>query len=61
MLKTFISTKLVGLVLRHGLTVAGGWMLAEGYTDEATLQTIEGGLIALSGVALSVFEKKFRF
>jgi hypothetical protein len=61
MLNAFISQKVVGAIVRHALTVAGGWLLAEGYTDEASWATITGGAVAFSGLAMSVFEKNFRF
>lgn len=56
-----IYTKIAGLLTRHAMTVLGGWLIAEGYTDEATMQTISGGMIAATGVAMSLLEKQLRF
>lgn len=59
-INTFAVSKLFGLVFRHALTVAGGYMVAEGYADETTVNEIAGGFIALSGVILSIIEKRNR-
>ncbi|MCE8508352.1 hypothetical protein KBY28_07795 [Ruegeria pomeroyi] len=61
MMKGFITQKLVGSLIRHTMTVAGGALIAGGYVDESTWQTVTGGAVALGGVALSVAEKKFSF
>lgn len=61
MLSNWINGKIVGSVIRHFMTVAGGYLIAEGYTDEQTWQTVTGGAVALSGIALGVAEKRFRF
>ena len=60
-MKTLILTQFVGPVIRHGLTVAGGYLMAEGWADENTVAQITGGMTAAGGVALSVLEKKIRF
>lgn len=61
MLTTWINGKIVGSVVRHLMTVAGTFLVAEGYTDEATWQTVTGGTVALASIALGVAEKRFRF
>ena len=50
----------VGPAIRHGATVLGGYLLAQGYADENTVAQITGGLTAAGGVALSFLEKKIR-
>lgn len=40
-------------MIRHVLTIAGGALVAGGYTDESTVQQILGGAMALSGLILS--------
>jgi len=63
MIQAFITAKVAGAVARHFLTIAGGYLVAQGYADETTVQQITGGGVALAGVAWSVLEKKaaFRF
>ncbi len=39
--------------IRHVLTIAGGALVAGGYTDESTVQQIVGGFMALAGLILS--------
>jgi len=46
-------------LLRHGLTVAGGVLVANGYADAATVDTITGGGMAAAGVLWSVLDKRF--
>ncbi|MCG7622735.1 MULTISPECIES: Pam3-gp28 family putative phage holin [unclassified Epibacterium] len=60
MLKTLIISKFAGPMIRHGATVLGGWLMAEGIADEATAQQIVGGLTAAGGVGLSYLEKIIR-
>ena len=52
-----MNEQLSGIV-RHVLTAAGGALVAKGYADEATVQALVGGLIALIGVIWSVVSKK---
>lgn len=51
---------LIGLIIRHGLTIAGGVATGSGYLTESELQTGTGAVVALVGVLLSVFEKRKR-
>ncbi len=60
MLKSIILSKIVGSVIRHGATIIGGWLLSEGYADQAAAEAIAGGIVASGGVAWSVAEKKAR-
>lgn len=51
---------LIGLVIRHGLTIAGGIATGSGYLSESEVQTGTGAIVALVGVILSVLEKRKR-
>jgi hypothetical protein len=44
-------------ITRHVLTTLGGAMVAKGYTDSATLDTVIGGATAALGVVWSIYEK----
>lgn len=59
MIKALMLEKLLGLVIRHGMTVAGGYLVSGGYADENTVQMLTGGAVAAGGVGLSFIEKKF--
>lgn len=52
-----MQEKILGIV-RHILTAAGGGLIASGTADEATVQTIVGGIIAAAGVVWSWFNKR---
>lgn len=45
-------------VLRHILTFGGGYVVAKGYADDATIQTVIAGVVALGGVVWSAISKK---
>ncbi len=51
---------LIGLLIRHGLTIAGGIATGSGYLSESEVQTGTGAIVALVGVLLSIFEKRKR-
>ncbi len=57
MIKGILFSKVTSLVVRHALTAAGTYLVAEGYTDEATWQTVSGGAMAAVGIGLSVGHK----
>lgn len=59
-MKSLILSNFAGPIIRHGATVIGGWLMAEGIADEATAQAIVGGLTAAGGVGLSYLEKMIR-
>lgn len=61
MLQSLIVGKVMGPFVRHAATLAGGWLVAEGYADESAAQAISGGLVAAGGVVLSLVEKRIRF
>lgn len=45
-------------VVRHILTFGGGFVVAKGWADEATIATIVGGIITVAGGVWSVWQKK---
>jgi len=45
---------------RHGLTTAGGFLVAAGYLDPSGAQEAVGALMTLVGLAWSVFDKRAR-
>lgn len=53
-----MTTQIIVGVVRHILTLAGGWLVAKGYTDDATAQQITGYIVAIIGFAWSIVEKK---
>jgi hypothetical protein len=44
-------------IVRHVLTFGGGLLLAKGYADEAIVQELVGGLVAVVGGIWSVIAK----
>jgi hypothetical protein len=44
-------------IARHILTMAGGYLVSQGLTDQPTMVAIVGGLSAALGVAWSYFSK----
>lgn len=60
MIKAVLNKKLAGLLTRHVMGAIGAVAIANGYADADTWQTITGGAVALSAVALSGAEKAFR-
>lgn len=49
--------KLFGII-RHVLTFVGGALVLMGYTDDAMVQELIGGVMALAGTVWSVVDKK---
>ena len=49
-----------GMMIRHGATVTGGWLLSQGYVDADAAAQVTGALIALGGVVLSAVNKTKR-
>ena len=45
-------------IIRHALTFGGGFVVAKGYVDEATMQAAIGAIITILGTAWSIFHKK---
>jgi F0F1-type ATP synthase assembly protein I len=51
------QTILMG-VIRHVLTGAGGYLVANGYATTSQWQQIAGGIIALGAIVWSLLQKK---
>lgn len=45
-------------VVRHTLTAVGGYLVAKGKLDFATVDTLIGAVITVLGVGWSVYQKK---
>ena len=54
MIKYFLGRTFGTKIIRYGLAGVGGWLVANGYTDEATAQQLVGSGVAASGIAFSV-------
>jgi len=50
-------TALLGLALRHGITLLAGLLLNKGLVDGSQAEAISGGLLAITGVGLSALNK----
>lgn len=48
----------VGGILRTILAALGGILVTKGYTDEATVQTVVGGVITVGTAIWSVIQKQ---
>lgn len=53
-----MKTRIALGMARHLLTIIGGAMVAEGYADAETVSQIQGGVVALFGMAWSAFDKR---
>ena len=53
-------SQIVGPLVRHGLTAAGGYLVSTGYLGADQATTAAGALAALIGVGLSLLEKRAR-
>jgi len=47
-------------IIRHLLTVLGGFFVAKGYVDADTLNTAVGAATTLAGVGWSIWDKRER-
>lgn len=45
-------------LLRHALTAGGGILVAKGYLESATVETIVGAIVTMAGALWSVYDKK---
>ena len=45
-------------ILRHVLTFVGGGLVLLGYSDDAMVQELIGGVMALVGTVWSILDKK---
>jgi hypothetical protein len=57
--KQMLKPAIMGFA-RHGLTTAGGFLVAAGYLDPSGAQEAVGALMTLVGLAWSVFDKRAR-
>lgn len=61
-----LITQYLAPVIRHGLTAAGGWLVAQGLPglNEATITNITdivvGAAVFATGLGWSLIEKRFR-
>ena len=49
---------IVGLLVRHGLTILGGFLVQRGVVDASDVDTLAGGGAIIVGIILSVFNKR---
>ncbi len=52
-----MNMEMVFGLLRHVLTFGGGWMVAQGYFDEATIQEVVGAVMTIVGALWSMRHK----
>lgn len=45
-------------LVRHGLTLGGGFLVAEGYFDAMQAETLIGAAMSIFGVAWAIYSKK---
>jgi len=48
---------LLGLLLRHGLTVGAGYLISKGLVDQSGAEAISAGALVVAGVGLSALNK----
>jgi hypothetical protein len=53
-----VNIAAIGGLVRHALTTAAGAAAAAGYLAESDVSVVVGGVMALIGVAWSIYEKK---
>ena len=49
---------ILGLLVRHGLTVLGGVFVSKGVIDSTDVDTIAGAGAIVVGIVMSVFNKR---
>lgn len=50
--------EIVTAMVRHTLTAVGGYFVAKGTVDSATVEAIVGAVVTLVGVAWSIWAKR---
>ena len=45
-------------VVRHALTIMGGYLVSRGVVDEATITVAAGSVTSIIGVVWSIFDKR---
>jgi hypothetical protein len=53
------KNKILGIV-RHVLTFGGGFAVAKGWLDEASIEQVTGAIVTLVGTAWSIFAPEKR-
>jgi hypothetical protein len=48
----------INSAIRSVLKVAGGWLVAKGFTDNSTVEIVIAGIIAAVGIGWSVYTHK---
>ena len=56
-MKNLSKEQVLGII-RHSLTFIGGIILAQGYIDQGTFDTIIGSVITLTGAIWSIVVKR---
>ena len=51
--------QIISTVIRHGLTVVAGGLIADGTLTHVDLQAISGAVLTVAVIAWSIIEKKF--
>ena len=49
---------ILGLLVRHGLTIIGGVFVSKGVIDSTDVETIAGAGAIVAGIVMSVFNKR---
>lgn len=49
---------ILGLLVRHGLTIIGGVLVQKGMVDATDVDTIAGAGVIVAGIVMSVFNKR---
>lgn len=50
LLSGFLTRQIAASLVRHFMTTMGGVLIAKGYADDASVQALTGGAVALVGV-----------
>ena len=45
-------------LVRHGLTIGGGFLVSQGYFEAAQAETLIGAALTIFGVAWAIYSKK---
>lgn len=53
-----LNTGMILGLVRHGLTLAGGYLVSKGHLDIEAAETISGALLAIIGSLWSIKSKK---
>jgi hypothetical protein len=53
-----MNKELLFPLIRHGLTVGAGYLVAKGALDEGSANEVVGAVMALAGVGWSLLEKR---